>query len=454
MTFVALSDTMNIEFIYERMMVVDSIPPRSIWIAVFMIFIVLLKFALAAIDDVSEARLSKLSDEGNKKAQKALSLLDKASRVSNSLRMITVLLELLCAGITAWIVIDIVQNNSISWLLPVIMLLLSVIIWLFGIILSRRIASDRAEKVMFSLMWLINLIYYICLPFERALSAIVNFALRPLGVDATDDDDDDVTEEEIRFMVDIGSESGAIEQEEKEMIHNIFELNDTPVKDVMTHRTDVVFLWKEDGIDVWENTISETNHSVYPVCGETVDDIIGIIKAASFYKLLRNNDNEATLDRESIIKSPYLVPESIKADELFRQMQKNKNHFSIVLDEYGGLAGIITMSDLLEEIVGDLDNDAEAQEETEIEQLDSNTWKILGSTDIELVAEALNTELPIEDFKTFAGMILAELGAVPDDGTTAEVEAFGLQIKVTRIEEHRIEEALVCKLEQTPEEKE
>lgn len=434
------------------MMVVDSIPPRSIWIAVFMIFTVLLKFALAAIDDVSEARLSKLSEEGNRRAEKALSLLDKTSRVSNSLRMITVFFEMLCAGLAAQLIIDMTAGAAANWMLPAVILLISVLIWLFGIILPQRIAADRAEKVMFSLMWLINLVYYVCFPFERALSAIVYAALRPLGVDAYDDDDDDVTEEEIRFMVDVGSESGAIEQEEKEMIHNIFELNDTPVKDVMTHRTDVVFLWKEDGIDVWENTISETNHSVYPVCGETVDDIIGVIKAASFYKLLRNAEKGETADRETIIKSPYLVPESIKADELFRQMQKNKNHFAIVLDEYGGLAGIISMSDLLEEIVGDLDNDAEAQEEAEIEQLDSNTWKIRGSTDIELVAETLNAELPVEDFNTFAGMILAELGAVPDDGTTAEVEAFGLQIKVTRIVEHRIEEALVCKLEQTAEE--
>lgn len=430
------------------MMVVDSIPARSIWIVVFIVFTVLLKFALAAIDDVSEARLSKLADNGNKKAAKALTLLDKSSRVSNSLRMLTVLLELVLAGFMVWTIS--VNSKIPEFVIPVGIAVLAVLIWLLGIILPQRIASDRAEKIMFSLLPLIIISYYICMPFERALSAIVFTVLRPLGVNSCEDDDDDVTEEEIRFMVDVGSESGAIEQDEKEMIHNIFELNDTPVKDVMTHRTDVVFLWKEDDISVWEETVSETNHSVYPVCGETVDDIIGVIKAANLYKLLRSYDKGEIDSIESIIKSPFLVPESIKADELFRQMQKNKNHFSIVLDEYGGLAGIISMSDLLEEIVGDLDNDSESENEEEIVQLDNNTWKIMGSTDIELVAKTLDVDLPIEDYNTFAGMILSELGTVPDDGSTAETEAYGLQIKVTKIIEHRIDEVIVCKTEQSP----
>lgn len=428
-------------------MVVDSIPPRSIWIVVFIILTVLVKFALASVDEVSEARLSKLSENGEKKATKALKLLDKSSRVSNSLRMLGVIFEMFSAVLLYHVAQDIF--NEAPWLVILIIstLALGFIVHLFGIILPRKMCADRPEGIMFNLMWIISIAYYVCLPFERAMSAIVSVVLRPFGVTADDDDDDDITEEEIRFMVDIGSESGAIEQDEKEMIHNIFELNDTPVKDVMTHRTDVIFLWDNDDTNEWEDTVNQTNHSVYPVCGETVDDIIGIVKAADFYKYLRSRENSGECDRGSIIRNPYLVPETIKADELFRQMQKSKNHFSIVLDEYGGLAGIISMSDLLEEIVGDLDSDSDSIEEEEIVKLDPNTWKILGSTEIELVAKELDVELPIEDYNTFAGMILSELGAVPDDGTTAEIEVFGLQIKVTKILEHRIEETLVCKIQ-------
>ena len=425
----------------------DSLPPRSIWIIVFIVMTVLLKLALAAIDEVSEARLTKLCEQGNKKAKKALLLLEKTSRVSNSLRMITVLFELLAAGLLTELITDLytVENRFIALILGIV--ILTLIIQLLGIIFAQRVVSPRAEKIMFSLMWLINLTYIVLLPFERTMSAIVNLILKPFGVATQDEDEDDVTEEEIRFMVDMGSESGAIEEDEKEMIHNIFELNDTPVRDIMTHRTDVVFLWREDDISVWEETVSQTNHSIYPVCGETVDDIIGVIKSATLYKYLRNSDNEENPDITAIIKNPFLVPESIKADELFRQMQRNRTHFAIVLDEYGGLAGIISMSDLLEEIVGDLDNDSDAEEEKEITQLDSNTWKILGQTDIELVSDTLGIDLPTEDYKTLAGMILSELGAIPDDGTTAEVEAFGLQMKITRIIEHRIDEVIVCKIE-------
>ena len=432
------------------MIFVDTVPTHSVRIAAMMVLTVLLKLALAAVDDVSEAKLSKLSSEGNKKAAEALGLIEKAGRVSNSLRMITVFSEMVVAAMTVQLIFDILGSSG-GWILPAVLVGLSLIVWLAGIIIPQRLASDRAEKMLFSMMWLINIVYYICFPFERTLTALVNVLLKPLGVETQEDSDDDITEEEIRYMVDAGSESGAIEQDEKEMIHNIFELNDTPVKDVMTHRTDVVFLWKDESVEEWEKTVSENEHTIYPVCGETVDDIVGTVKAADFYRYLRNSNKNAAEGTEHIIKSAFLVPESIKADELFRQMQQNKNHFAIVLDEYGGLAGIITISDLLEEIVGDLDNDAASGEESDIVQLDSNTWRIQGSADIDAVAQTLGVELPIEDYNTFAGMILAELGAVPDDGSTAELEIYGLQIKVTRVKEHRIEEAIVCRTENVTE---
>lgn len=433
-------------YIFERMMVVDSIPPRTISIIIFVVFSVLVRLALSALDEVSEARISKLSDNGNKKAEKALGLIDRGFRVSNSLRMLSVVFDLLSSAVLIHSVISLASDYSIIFC-ALGLLVLAFVIHFFGIILPRKIMGENAEKVMFSLLWLIELSYFICFPFERIMSFVAAILLKPFGIDLESAKEDDVTEEDIRFMVDIGSESGAIEEDEKEMIHNIFELNDTPVKDIMTHRTDVVFLWSEEDINVWEEIIKDSNHSIYPVCKETVDDIIGYVKATDFYKLLRACDNANDIDKMSIVKNAYLVPESIKADDLFKQMQRAKNHFAIVLDEYGGLAGIITVSDLLEEIVGTLQTDSEETEIPDIVRLDKNTWKILGSTEIEKVSEELGIELAYDDFNTFAGLVLSLLGEVPDDGTTAEIEAFGLQIKVIKIEEHRLEEILVCKLE-------
>lgn len=430
----------------------DSFPSRLLLNVILILIIALLRLAQVSVDSVSEARLNKLADSGDKKAKKALKVFDKSSRVYNCFRILIVLFELITAGVNAiWVYTTTIGNNTLlEYQLFVIIgfvLLLECILVFFGISLPQKIAMSNPEKIIFSSLGLINLVYYIALPFERLFSVLSSLILRLFGITNSGDDEEEVTEEDIRFMVDVGSESGAIDPDEKEMIHNIFELDDTPVGDIMTHRTEVVFLWNDENIDVWENTINSTNHSIYPVCGETVDDIIGIIKATDFYKFLRNCDNSESSGLHDIIKNAYLVPESIKADDLFRQMQLSRNHFAIVLDEYGGLGGIITMSDLLEEIVGDLDNDTESYEE-DIIQLDSNTWKILGSTEIESVSKELDIDLPIEEFNTFAGMILSELGEIPDDGTTAEVEAYGLQIKVTSISEHRIEETIVCKTEQ------
>ena len=428
----------------------DSIPVRTITSVLLILVVMVVRFAQVSVEMVSEARLNRMAEDGSKKAKVALKRMEKESRIYNCLKIISVFAEFCCAAIITVMLKDIIiEKNLYEYMYLILlggMLALAIVFQIFCVYFPRIIASKNSEKIMFSLMWLINLSYYIITPIERALYFIASLLLMPFGVKRNPEDDEDVTEEEIRFMVDMGSESGAIDPDEKEMIHNIFELDDTPVKDVMTHRTDVEFLWKEE-IDDWEKTISETNHSVYPICGETVDDILGIIKTTDFYKLLRNNE-DGNPDVSSIIKSPYLVPETIKADDLFRKMQLKKNHFAIVLDEYGGLAGIITMSDLLEEIVGNLDSDTESVEEIEITQIDSNTWKILGSTEIEIVAQTLDIDLPIEEYKTFAGLVIGELGAIPDDGTTAELEAYGLKIKVTKIFEHRIEEVLVCKIDE------
>ncbi len=431
-------------------MVVDSIPPRSILTVIIILTLILLRFAKSSVHQVSEARLSRLSEDGNKKAKKALKFIDKSATTIVRLQVVIIFLELLAAGMGMSVIQSFVEEYSLSEYFVHIcvlgLLVLAFVIQLFGIVIPKKLTAQNAEKVLFPLMWLISLSYHIGLPFEKILSFLASLILLPFGVKSDSDEEEDVTEEEIRFMVDMGSESGAIEPDEKKMIHNIFELNDTLVKDIMTHRTEAVFLWKEESVKEWEDTIGESNHSVYPVCGDSVDDILGIINTANFYKLLRKSKND-NIDVSSIIKDPYLVPESIKADDLFRQMQLSKRHFALVLDEYGGLAGIITMSDLLEEIVGDLDNDTETPVEEEIVKLDENTWKILGSTDIDLVCEVLDTELPIEEYNTFAGMILSELGAIPEDGTTTELEAYGLQIKVTKIAEHRIDEAIVCKID-------
>jgi len=267
-----------------------------------------------------------------------------------------------------------------------------------------------------------------------------NGLLRLLGIDPHAIDDD-ITEEEIRMMVDRGSERGAINHAEKEMIQNVFEFDNKTAEDVMIHRTEVVVLWLDESPEQWENTIIESRHSIYPVCDETTDNVIGILKTKDYFRI-KEKTRENIL--KQAVKPAYFVPETVRTDVLFRNMKQSRNHFAIVLDEYGGMNGIITMVDLLEELVGDLeDDDTLPKQPPLIERIDARTWKVQGVAPLELVSEQLGVKLPEEDYDTFAGLVFGLLGYIPDDGSTPELEEFGLVIKVTEIKDHQLEKAIV-----------
>ena len=265
-----------------------------------------------------------------------------------------------------------------------------------------------------------------------------NGILRLLRIDPNDQDEE-VTEEEIRMMVDAGTEKGTIDLDEKKIIHNVFEFDDKNAEDIMTHRTDGIKLWLED--EVWEKTILDSKYSSYPVCGESADDVVGILKIRDYFSL-KDKNREAVL--EHAVSPAYFVPETVHADVLFANMQKVRNHFAIVLDDYGGMSGIVTINDLLEELVGDLDHDNTSPvEKPLIEIINSKTGRISGSALIDDVSKAVGIALPDEDYDTFGGMVFGLLGTVPDDGSKANVETNGLSIKVVDIKEHRLESAIV-----------
>jgi len=201
----------------------------------------------------------------------------------------------------------------------------------------------------------------------------------------------------------------------------------------------------DETLEQWEQTITESKHSRYPVCNENTDDIVGVLNIKDYYKL---KDQGMDVLKEEAVKPAYFVPETIKTDLLFRQMQKKRKHFAVVLDEYGGMSGIVTISDLLEEIVGEFDDgDSEELQAPEIERIDSQTWKIRGGVDLDEVAETLEVKLPIDDYDTFGGFIFGILNSIPEDGSKPSLEAYGLSIRVEEIKDHRVELAIVCKTE-------
>ncbi len=258
------------------------------------------------------------------------------------------------------------------------------------------------------------------------------------------------SEEDIRQMVDMGEEKGAIEKEERELIENVFEFNNSTAADVMIHRTDVVMLWVDDPQEEIMETIRTSGLTRFPVYEEDTDDIIGILNTREY---LLNAQEEKPKPLRELLREAYFVPETVRSDVLFRDMQSRKTHFAVVVDEYGGTSGIITMEDLLEELVGNIYDEFDPQDEQEIEALGENLWRISGGAALEDVAEALGMDFPEdEEAETLGGLVFAKLDVIPADGTHPTVETDGLRIQVEELSDRRVEWARVSRVETGAEE--
>ena len=407
-----------------------------------------------AVISANDARLSKLEEEGNKNAAKLKRLTDQPAKFLATIQVAITLSGFLASAFAAenfsdklvdWVIgmgytaVPASTLNSIAVVL--ITLILSYFTLIFGELVPKRIAMKKADKLALAMAPMITVVSMVFAPIVWLLTASTNGILRLIGIDPNAEEDD-VSEEEIRLMVDEGGQKGIIDVEEQEMINNVFEFDDLAVDEFATHRTDISLLWLDESVEEWANTIHESRHTKYPVCDETVDKIIGILDVKDFFRLMDEPKERIIKDA---VKPAYFVPESVHADVLFRQMKNTHNYFAVVLDEYGGMTGIVTMNDLLEQIVGDLDEEpTPEEEEPDIEKIDSKTWKIQGGAELDEVADTLKIQLPIEEYDTFGGYIFGNYGTIPDDGSVFEISLPPLHVKVTEIKDHRIKKALVC----------
>ena len=268
--------------------------------------------------------------------------------------------------------------------------------------------------------------------------------------------DQQVSEDGIMAMVEEGEESGAIESSEKTLIENVLEFNNTTAEDVMVHRTDMVMISMEDTDEEIMQTIRTSGLSRFPVYRETADNVVGTLSTREY---LLNAREEKPKPLAKLLRPAYFVPETVRADVLFRDMQSRKVHMAVIVDEYGGTSGLVTMEDLLEEIVGNIYDEFDPQVEQQIIRLEDNLWRVSGSTELEELAAALDIELDEDDederdYDTVGGLIFAQLAVIPDDGSHPVVEAMGLRLRVEQISERRVEWALVEKLEPPEPEKE
>ena len=409
-----------------------------------------------AIVSINDAKLEKMAEEGDKRAKKLLKLTEQPTKFLSTIQVAITLAGFLGSAFAAenfsdilveWVVgmgvnIPVKTLDSIAVIL--ITLILSFLTIVLGELVPKRIAMKKAESMALSIGGVISFFSKIFSPVVFILNASTNGILRLFGIDPNEDDEE-VSEEEIRMMVDVGEEKGAIDAQEKEIINNLFEFDDLPIGDFVTHRTDLTLLWTEDSPLVWENIILETRHSLYPVCGENVDDIVGILNIKDFFAIKPEDRTQENIIKRAV-KPAFFVPENMKADVLFKQMKTRRHRFAIVLDEYGGVLGAVTLYDLLEQIVGDFNVENVEEEPEGIKQTGENEWLVTGNLSLEEIEEAIDGNLPTEEYDTLGGLVFEQKGFIPEDGTQFEIETEWLYIKVLEIENHRLEKAVISKI--------
>ena len=445
----------------------SSIPQQLL----LQLFLILINGFFAATEiaviSLSPTKLRKMAEEGYKSAPRLLKMVEEPSGFLSTIQIGITMAGYLGSAfaaenfsdyIVAWIYDGLgFQAISQAALNSIAIVLITIILGYFTLVLGelvpKRIAMKKTEAVARFTVGAVTSVATVFRPVIWLLSKSTNGVLRLLHIDPKADEED-VSEDEIRMMVDLGEERGAIESNEKELIDNIFEFNNTTAEDVMIHRTDMVMLWVEDTREEILATIRSSGLSRFPVYEENADDIIGILSTREY---LLNAQAEAPKPMRELLRPAYFVPESVRTDVLFRDMQSKKVHMSIVVDEYGGTSGLVTMEDLLEEIVGNIYDEFDPQEEKDIEKVGDNLWRVAGSCELERVAEATGVQFPEdEESDTLGGLVFAQLSFIPEDGSQFTVDACGLHIEVQSFNERRVEWALVSRLpeEEKPEEQE
>ncbi len=405
-----------------------------------------------AVLSINEAKLERMSNEGNAKARRLFKLTREPARFLATIQVAITLSGFLGSAFAA----DNFSEPLVDWVLSlgiqapratldaiavvVITLILSYFTLIFGELVPKRLAMKKSEQIAMGISGVLTGIAVLFRPIVWFLSVSTNLVLRLLGIDPNEAEDQ-VSEEEIRMMVDVGSEKGTIDTQEKEFIQNVFEFNDITAEEIAIHRTEVTMLWMEDPQEVWEKTIHEERHTLYPVCDGSADNVIGILNAKDYFRL-------ADKSREQVLAAAmhpaYFVPETIKADVLFRNMKKTHNSMAVVLDEYGGMVGIVTLLDLIEELVGDLGEDIPDRNDPEpyIEASGSGCWKVHGNVSLEEVDEVTGLVLSSEEYDTLTGLVFDTLGTIPVDGPQQiRLELPQVVIHIHQIRGHQVEEA-------------
>ena len=402
-----------------------------------------------AIVTLNDNKIDKMASEGNKKAKQIQKLTENTSSFLSTIQIGVTLAgfltsataaqsfaEMLASAIAKTAIVEVIPVGIISGFSTVVItLVMSYFSLVLGELVPKKIAMNKPEKMAFMAAPILVFVAKVTKPVVKFLALSTNGVLRLIGIDPHADEEV-VTEEEIRMMVDVGGEKGVIEDVQIEMINNIFEFDDIDVADIMTHRTDMVCVDEEEPLTEAVKLSIENGFSRIPVYKEDPDNIIGIVYIKDFLKYVGANLPK-TKTVKDMMRPAYYVPETKRCGELFTEMTEKRVQMAVVIDEYGGTAGIVTLEDLLESIVGNIQDEYD-QEDEEISIINDTIFEVDGITDIEEVEEHIGKTFPEGDYDTIGGYIISVLGFLPEDGQMNEVQFENVKFTVLNVEDRRI----------------
>ncbi|MGI6010658.1 MAG: hemolysin family protein [Ruminococcus sp.] len=439
--------------------------PDNLWLQLLiLVFLTALNAFFAgaemALVSVNPGKLSQKAEEGDKKAALVLELLQEPSRFLSTIQIVITLAGFFNSASAATgiskrleVVLERIHiPNSDTLSVVIITLILSYFTLVLGELVPKRIAQQKAESFSMFVVRPVSVLSKITSPIVKLLSVSTGLVLRIFGMN-DEVSQEKVSEAEIRALIENGVETGVFDEYESEMLDSVFEFDDILAKEIMTSRTDVYAIDVAEPLSSYLDEMLETRHSRIPVYEEDIDNIVGVLYLKDFILEARRCGFE-NVDIRSLLHKPYFVLESKNINELFHELQESRQYIAVLIDEYGGFSGIVTIEDLVEEVMGSIDDTGDDDDEPKIEEIDDHTWLLTGLVTINDLNDELDTELESESHDTVSGLLLDQLGYIPEENDLQTIELCGLRFDIQKIQDKRIEQILVTKLPGKDEEEE
>lgn len=425
-----------------------SIVPQLILVFLLTAINAFFSSAEMAIVSVNKNKIKLLAEDGNKKAKLLEKVIEDQSNLLATIQVGITLAGFLSSAVAATgisgMVFEKLKNFNIPYVHQIsiitVTIVLSYITLVFGELIPKRVALQRKEKIALASVKAIYITSIIAKPFIKILSISASVVLKVIRFNENNDEDS-ISKEEIQALILEGEAEGAIDEDEKDMLNGIFEFNDRLSKEIMTSRKDTYLIDISDDINEYLDDLINFQYSRVPVYEDDIDNVIGILYIKDFFVEARKVGFEK-VDIRKILHKPYFVPETKKIKELFKELQVNRNHMAILIDEYGGFSGIVTMEDLIEEVMGDIDDEYDL-DGPDVKQIDSNKYLVKGTINIYEFNEEFDSNIEEGDYDTLNGYIITQIGEIPKEDIDVQFTIENLMLKVTKVMDRRIEEVEV-----------